>query len=235
MAFLVLFISCEQYDSNMTISESNLKLSIEPTGEELFQGLFFFGNNLSEKIDVISGSESFYRYNNDIEFKKEMDKLNSNIVEQINKEDKYFFENFKSLVTSGEHLKVKEAYKLASIHIFNTLPKLEQFKDYDFERFEKLNITDYVDEKGNLIENEKLAELFPKDEYAQDSRVVCGLAIVCVLAVVAISYVVAVQVAAVAWVAAVFAAVALWSDKSMNMGTHDYESTINQIVEVYAK
>ena len=117
----------------------------------------------------------------------------------------------------------------------NTLPKIEQFQDYDFERFEHLNIEDYVDEEGNLLENEELAELFPVDEYGQDPGLVCGIAVVCVLAVVAISYVVAVQVAAVAWVAAVFAAFAFWSKKSLNMGTHDYEATVNQIVEIYAE
>lgn len=243
MAFLILFISCEQYDYELPIDEANYPLSnklghksfAEMTGEDLFQGLFFFGNDLSKQIDIISRSESFYRYENDIEFKTEMDKLNFDIVEQINMVDEYFFENFKSLITSGEHLKVREAYKLASIHIFNALPKLEQFEDYDFERFEHLDIEDYIDEEGNLIENEELAQLFPIEEWGVKSQMSCGIAIVCVLAVLAISYVVAVQVAAVAWVAAVFAAVAFWSGATINIRTQDYEATINEIVEIYAE
>ena len=250
LSLLMLFFSCEKYDSiNIERQNNSSNKSKEITGQELFKSIFFFGGEISNKIDVVKKSEGYFRYNNDDEFKYEIDKLNSDVVTQIKNSDDSFFNNFKSLITSGKHLKVRDGFKLASIQIFNSLSKLEQFKDYDFKRFEDLNIEDYIDEDGNIIESDKLKELFPVNEYAvsQGDRGLCvAVAIVAAyaLALVAISYVVAVQVAAVAWVAAVYAAVAFWSAckgrPKLNPGklepvmtVTDYEITVNKLVKLY--
>lgn len=130
-AFLILFVSCTQYDEGVTIIEKNY------SGEELFRGIYFSDGEIAQRIPSL-------KFNNNmiadlsIEQKLELDKFQSQIVEHLKGIDPNYFENFKHTITSNDIYKIEKHLEMVSRDIASYVEILLAEKGTNLNEIKKL-------------------------------------------------------------------------------------------------
>lgn len=209
MAFLVLFISCEQYDDNIaTPVESKLN------GEEIFKSIFFGIGELSNRTILLSqiseivdelNSEQKNEYLSNIEV----------LTKVINVNDPNFFPSFEQSIKSNNHLYVKNAIEEGTLAIKNNLQSIvpnfreilsvvkADIRDGKIE----INNNDDIETYASLLKNSKYDDLLDKNIISSKGQMACAL-IVCAIAVAFYAAVAVHNTVAVA--ANVYLVLALW-------------------------
>lgn len=209
----------------------NNKNLLSYSGEDIFKGIFFFQNDITEEITSIKNSQSYYFYTTNTTFKGTIDLFSSEIVTKIYDIDENFFNNFKSLITSKNHLKINDAFKMASIKIVEAMPYTSHFNSYDVNIFEGFDIDKYVDDDGNIIDFEEFKHDLDTD-YGLGTRG-CSFALACVLFIFIISYAAIVQMTAVFWISYLFVvAEKYFAINPKAGGDIIYENVVNEIMEM---
>lgn len=212
MALLVIFISCEQYDTYNISSNEN-----QFNGEEIFKSIFFGMGKFSNQTTLLGQiSESV----NDLD-SKQMNEYTSNIetlIEEIKENSPGFLHSFESMITSNNHHSVKIAIEEGSIEIRNNLAKIvPNFESFIAKLKTKIS-SENLDFK-NINDAEKFAQEFKDSEYdilLKQNMVVgpvepegaCTLFLACAVAVVLYFAVAVHNTAAVA--ANIYFTFALW-------------------------
>lgn len=209
MAFLVLFVSCEQYgDGVETPVESKL------SGEEIFKSIFFGTGEFSNRTILLSQiSESVNKLNSEQknEYLSNIDVL----TKAINVNNPKFFSSFEQSIKSNNHHYVKSAIEKGSIEIKNNLPSI-------VPNFENVitNLEDRIQSETMNFDTaedvKEFAQEFKKSEYdillkqnmIEGDQAACTLFLACALAVALYAVVAVHNTAAVA--ANVYLVFALW-------------------------
>ncbi|CAA0234592.1 hypothetical protein [Tenacibaculum maritimum] len=124
MSFLILFASCNQYDDSITNDEQISKHS----GEEIFNGLFFFQNDIASNIPKLKGISSELKdlKSNDevVESLKEMSKISTDF---INENYPNFFSDLKRTMYSGNLFEIKKSLNTSAKIIEQAALKSDKF------------------------------------------------------------------------------------------------------------
>ncbi|QTY27749.1 hypothetical protein [Flavobacterium sp. CS20] len=125
-ATALLFVSCSQYDYNEQLPENKdnvtqmLQRGKSFSGEELFKSVFF---GIGEFANEIRQLEKQVELTNELDSEKREEVLTNLGVftNKVNNENPTFFKDFKDLITSGNHLKIKNSIELGSDMIENNI------------------------------------------------------------------------------------------------------------------
>jgi len=230
IAFLVLFVSCEQYDDSIAIPVES-KLS----GEEIFKSIFFGIGEFSNRtilLSQISGSVNKFNSEQKNEYLSNIDAL----IKAINTNDPFFFSSFEQSIKSNNHHYVKTAIEKGSIEIKNNLSSI-------VPNFENIitNLEDKIQsETMNLDTAEDVKEFaqeFKKSEYdillkqnmIEGEQAACTLFLACALAVALYAVVAVHNTVAVA--ANVYLVLALWGPSLDKGGVGPEESSTYDLRE----
>lgn len=112
LAASLLFVSCSQYDDNL--SDGN-RLQDKYSGEEIFKGLFFFQNNISENVPLLKTmKESLDKMKNHEDITLALTDISNTTVAFINKKHPNFFNELKTVLKSGNRFEIEEKLSKAS-------------------------------------------------------------------------------------------------------------------------
>ena len=121
MTLCILFISCEKYDS---FTESNVTENMNfakngtYSGEEIFKGLFFMDNQISDGIPQISAIKSEILNQDDgEELIAQLSELRDISVDFINKNYPNLFNDLKTAVYSNNYFKIDQKVKESAMII----------------------------------------------------------------------------------------------------------------------
>ena len=186
MAFLVLFVSCEQYDDD--IFNDSIKTN-QVTGKELFKSIFFGYGSIGGQISILEKkSSSIKRFSKEEtqEFEKNMETLLTEI--ELNSPD--FFNFFELKIVSNNHQLIEEAiYEgtkeiVDNIHViipnFNEIVSTVE-DDIKQGRIE-INDNDDIERYAAQLENSKYDDLLDKNMISSKGQMVCTWVLACALA-----------------------------------------------------
>ena len=215
MAFLVLFVSCEQYDDD--IFNDSIKTN-QVTGKELFKSIFFGYGSIGGQISILEKkSSSIKRFSKEEtqEFEKNMETLLTEI--ELNSPD--FFNFFELKIVSNNHQLIEEAiYEgtkeiVDNIHViipnFNEIVSTVE-DDIKQGRIE-INDNDDIERYAAQLENSKYDDLLDKNMISSKGQMVCTWVLACALAVALYAAVAVHNTLAVA--ANIYLVFALWGPK----------------------
>jgi len=154
LSFLILFASCNQYDDSITNDEQISKHS----GEEIFNGLFFFQNDIASNIPRIKGvwdELGDLKSNNEvISSLKEMSKISTDF---INENYPNFFNELQTTMYSGNLFEIEKS--------LNTSAKIIEQAALKSDKFSKAFVVGKQIENNQELKNEilKLDLNNPKD------------------------------------------------------------------------
>ncbi len=135
MAFLM--FSCQDY----------LKEEVKSfTGEEIFEGLIFGKGQVADLIPMVKASSEVQMvFDSDNELSLEIEAIHELIMDDIRINNVAFFEEFKSKMTSGNQLLIKEGFEHAAIEL---LSSYERLSGYNYN--ELIQLTSGIIDKYNL-------------------------------------------------------------------------------------
>ena len=182
MAFLVLFVSCKQYDDSIIAIPVESKLS----GEELFKSVFFSIGEPIVGVTVLNNQRKFFSEMEDSHkqiFEENIEKL----VTTIKEDYPLFLDSFKEKVSSGEHFEVENGLIEGGMILGESISKLvpnfenllaevknEILPQKDISRKRKIN--DFKLDKYQNLLNENIL---------QDSKAMaCSIIFFCAIAIV---------------------------------------------------
>ncbi|MGC6479432.1 MAG: hypothetical protein ACON42_03535 [Flavobacteriaceae bacterium] len=208
MTFLVLFVSCEQYD---IVDE---QLSLELYGEEYFKGIFFATGKVAEKVPSISNSFSFYelqKLNEDdsMEYHRKME----DIINEISKNDPDYFDEFLTSLKSRNHLTIQDALVKGSDILFKSAINLYFDKNQEKqlgEMVSKIDIDNYLTEDGSINYEELRTDIEKQSSFLVESEGKCwfaGIVFVAAAYVLVAHAAAAMTYVAIAWVGEYYAAI----------------------------
>jgi len=125
MTFCILFISCEKYDdgilkSNHTKNNENLSFAKNSmySGEEIFKGLFFMDNQISDGISQIKAIKTeILRQEDGVELIAQLSDLRDISVDFINDNYPNHFENLQTAVYSENYFEIEQKVKESAMMI----------------------------------------------------------------------------------------------------------------------
>lgn len=209
MAFLVLFVSCEQYNDYDNIS---VPVENKLTGKEIFKSLFFGNGNLVNKISVLEKQSQLENFSNEeiIEFEKNMKILLSEI--ELNSPN--FFSSFESKITSNQHQLIEEAINEGTKEVLNNvhviIPNFSEILSTVQDDIKQNNMSFDTSIETSAIElkSSKYDDLLDKNIVSSSNELGCTLILACALAVALYAVVAVHNTVAVA--ANVYLVFALW-------------------------
>ena len=212
MAFLVLLVSCEQYDHDIGTPVEN-KLS----GEEIFKSIFFGYGNMVNKISILEKqSHSIKSFS-----KEEIKEFENNmkiLITEIEFNSPNFFDSFKFKITSNKHQLIEEAIYEGTKEIMNNIhvviPNFDEIittvqDDIKHGRIEIDN--DDIKKYALQFKNSKYDDLLDKNIISSKGQLACSWVLACALAVVLYAAVAVHNTVAVA--ANFYLVFALWGPK----------------------
>lgn len=165
MAFLVLFVSCEQYDEIIIATPVENKLS----GEELFKSIFFGVDKPIENISILERQRSFMS-KIDKDQKEMLIKNINKLMSEINNNAPLFFQDFKKKLTSNSHYDVEQALNGGSFILRENLKSLipnfdEMISEIEMNINKKEIISTYknLDEYANELKRQYYDDLLQKN------------------------------------------------------------------------
>jgi hypothetical protein len=216
----ILLVSCSQYESS-EISQSNLKTY---SGEELFKGIFFFQNEISEKIPQIKElKEKTFKITND---KNQVNQILNNLsnlsVDFINTNYPGFFKKFQSTIYSNDLFEIDKIINQASQLIEQTAIQSKEFSSiFNFAKALETDINlrneiakiDLNTEEGKNAMEELTKKYINKIEInnAVKTKYLC----------VTVFYAIAAVVSIAAVVYSVYAKVVYWGPKMLKSNFED--------------
>ena len=130
LSFSILFISCSENEQGLKTNLTSLERNGEKyTGEEIFRGIFFFENDVSEGIPQLAQLKSeILGGSNNIETLKSLKELSNISVNFIN--DKYpnYFKELQAKIYSNNLFEINEALNLSSELIEQAALSSEKFQ-----------------------------------------------------------------------------------------------------------
>lgn len=231
MAFLVLFISCEQYDDSPV--ESKLKYS----GEEIFKGLFLYQDNeISENISFLSdysGKINSFGENSEIkQLLKEMSEISATYIKV-----KYpnFFQELEAAIYSDNLFEIQDKLNKSVVIIEQSLLSHDKYRDG--MKLGKI-VSEDVDlmteiQKLDLSTNEgisKLGDLLRN--FSNDSLKFSHRSAVFFAAVVAVAYIAVVAVSFVVAAYSVVTKAAYWDPTDDDDGDGGEQSIMMEMTVV---
>ncbi len=202
-------------------SLENIEPKKEFTGEELFRGIFLMQGEVASQISLFQKIKSTYDFEANEEVRLQYSKVVDELINMISTKHPWFFKDFKSAITSGDHFEVQNALNAGSGLLVEAMVRSPLISPY-YEQ--SLELVDVVDTEGLVtrsgeVDFARLAELHQSletmlgdgDKYSGRAEA-CSIVAVCLVWV----YLAAAQSAAVAVnvvggvAVAVYAAVALW-------------------------
>ena len=139
LAFLVLLVSCTQYDSSvdddLAINQSN--------GEELFKGIFFGNGPIASKLSNYADYENL-KSQFTSEQKTAFMSLQNSLIAHIKNESPEFFVNFKNSINTGNQIIIRNELKNSKEFLKNAIEEITNLK---YDAIEKT----ILEQKTNLI------------------------------------------------------------------------------------
>ncbi|MCF6348304.1 MAG: hypothetical protein L3J20_08405 [Flavobacteriaceae bacterium] len=106
-SFLILFVSCSQYDGSNN-SDLNSK---EISGEELFKGVFFGNGTIASKLANYKDYENL-KTQFTSEQKTAFIKLQNDLITYINNNSPEYFVSFKNAINTGNQIIIRQPLEL---------------------------------------------------------------------------------------------------------------------------
>lgn len=243
LASLILTVSCSQYDDSEMLNLNNESEQVDNTvnmmaktsysGEQLFKSLFFASVDLNLDITHINKINQFRQSltQNELE---QLDYYSNLIIEEIKKDDRTYFEDFKNDLTSKDLYKIKNALGNAGDKIGQSMMNIQEIREeyiLSTDIVERIPIEDYTDAEGNF--DSEAFEVAIENEYGNEVDALIGPTFIGVWLVAAL--VQTVVVAVNYWVGVFASVYTPWDDK---LGLKQEESQLqNDILvnEIYEK
>lgn len=182
-AFLILFVSCEQYDSSI---DDNLAIN-RSSGEELFKGVFFGFGDFAKNINIFKNQKNNINDLSDIQ-KLEIETDIEKLISEINKNNPAFFNSFKNNIISNNHRKIEVSLAEGSFEIMENIKVIIPEFDEIFSVVED-KIKNQKDDLKTEKDINNFIEKIQKTEYdnlldeniISNEKSLCSWAIACVL------------------------------------------------------
>ncbi|MGS2737834.1 hypothetical protein [Sinomicrobium sp. M5D2P17] len=154
LSFIILFISCSKDNlvQNELGEESFNKLS-KFSGEDIFNGVFFYEGEVAKIFPTTHGQTVIKaKLNSDI--LKKLHKVQSDIIDVFKAEDPEYFVNFKNIITSGDHLRIRDQLMQSSMDARKVTAKLHNLDISKRMTAENLANKLYINSRINSIKND---------------------------------------------------------------------------------
>lgn len=216
LAFLILFVSCEQYDSSI---DDNLAIN-RSSGEELFKGIFFGNGNVAQKLSNFKDFEDLKaQFTN--EQKNAFLKLQNDLIVHINEKNSKYFKNFENAINTGNQVIIRNELDSSKEFLKNAVQELTNLNYSEIEKeisMQKANFNIDLD-KIETLKSKLILKGYNPGNY--ENKEAC----------VAI-WAVAVVVAVALWVAVVVDII-YWAQKSSDSESKiEKENFINSIAQL---
>ncbi len=177
-AFLVLTVSCSQYDGDETLNLNkeleevnnsvNMMAKTSYTGEELFKSLFFASIDLNLDITHINKINQFRKSLNQNEL-AQLDYYSNLIIDEIRESDRNYFENFKNDLTSKDFYKIKNALGNAGDKVGQSMMNIQEIREeymLSTDIVERIPIEEYTNAEGDF--DSEAFEIAIENEYGNE-------------------------------------------------------------------
>ncbi|MBL4940004.1 MAG: hypothetical protein JKY16_07025 [Lutibacter sp.] len=214
LAFLILFVSCEQYDSSIDDNQAINRSS----GEELFKGIFFGNGNVAQKLSNFKDFEVLKAQITN-EQKSAFLKLQNDLIIHINKNNPEYFENFENAINTGNQVIIRNELDSSKEFLKNSVQELTNLNYSEIEKeisMQKANFNIDLN-KIETLKSKLILKGYNPGNY--DNKEACVWAI-------------AVVVAVVLWVAVVVDIIYWVQESSDSENKMEKENFINSIAQL---
>lgn len=185
LGFLVLFVSCEQYDESIIATPVENKLS----GEELFKSVFFGTGHSLDNVSVLERQREFISKIENSQkhiFNENIDKL----IKVIEEDFPLFFNSFKQEIMSGDHYRVESSLDEGAMMLRESVSKLvpnfedilsevkrdvSSYADNNYRSEKEIPINFQIDKYDNLLSDNMLSD---------SKNAACSIIFFCAIAIV---------------------------------------------------
>ena len=154
LSFIILFISCSKDNlvQNELGEESPNKLS-KFSGEDIFNGIIFYEGEVA-KIFPTTHEQTVIKTKLNSDILKKLHKVQSDIIDVLKAKDPEYFTNFKNIITTGNHLTIRNQLMQSSMDIREVASKLHNLDISKRMTAENLANKLYVNSRINSIKND---------------------------------------------------------------------------------
>jgi hypothetical protein len=209
MAFLVLFINCDQYDDSLASSK------VKYSGEEIFKGLFLYQNNeISSEISFLNDyGGKINNFGENSEIKQSLKEISEISEIYINEKYPHFFQELETVIYSEDLFEIQDKLDKSVVIIEQSLLNHDKYREgmklgkvvsKDAKLMAKIQKLDLSTDEG-VSELHASLKGFSKTNLERSPRAAVFFA-----AVVAVAYIVAVAVSFVVAAYSVVTKAAYW-------------------------
>ena len=187
---------------------------IKYSGEELYKGIFFAKGEVAEVVPAIKNSISYFQVQQLTEkTAKAMDNNMINVMEEIDRKNPTFFDEFKKSIATKDHLIIEESLKDATELLYETSLELllsEQDQSDLKKIIDRIDLNNHLNSDGSInyvsLRKEILKD-FKVDNNEKAASLFAGVVFVAAAYVLVVHAAAAMTYVAVAWVVESYAAI----------------------------